>query len=141
MMIRESLCGCLPLRLESVHGVPDPHQGIVVAIVPLALVLEARVVYLPDCLLDHWEDLILADVYPVAIVRPVDNLYLMVRPKTLQWERNPGLHLEAVLVMQVLDDADEAVRGEDPHQDHLPGSSVVMGEGADAPPPFLVLST
>ena len=112
-----------------------------VAIVPLALVLEARVVYLPDCLLDHWEDLILADVYPVAIVRPVDNLYLMVWPKLPQRVRSPGLHLEAVLVMQVLNDADEAVRGEDPHQKHPHGSPVVVGEGADAPPPFLVLAT
>ena len=86
-----------------------------VPVVPFALVLEGRVVYPHDCLLDHWGDLILADVYPVAVVRPVDDLYLMVRPQLIQWVRDSGLYLEALLVMQVLDDADEAVRGEYPH--------------------------
>ena len=89
----------------------------------------------------HGEHILLADVYPEAVVRPVDDLYLMVRPKLLQGVSDPGLHLEAVLVMQVLDDADEAVPGEDPHQDHLPASRMVLGEGKKASPPSCALAT
>ena len=67
-----------------------------VILVHLTLVLEARVVDIFNDTQENRHNLIFRDGYPVPVVRPVDDLYLVTRPKRLQWGHHPSLHLEVI---------------------------------------------
>ena len=94
----------------------------VVVVLP-ALVLEAGIEDLLDLLGYYQYRLILPDVDPESVVGPAYLQDVVFGPERLKWGPDSGLDLEVVRHVLVLDDAQETLRGEDPHHDPLPFES------------------
>jgi hypothetical protein len=75
---------------------PDSSKDVVILMLVQTLILETRVIYRFDTLIQNRKNLILGYGDSIAIISPTDDFNLLVRPQALERVSNPPFDLKVV---------------------------------------------